>query len=502
MSVIFIRHIFRAKLSLNIRLIMKTHFTEEWKNWIKTNVDAGQNKDGLFKILIDEGYDYTTIKNEMGYEPKLPVAFLINPFNATKQRDALLQQTLSSNTNGTALDPSQLFLPNAERFDSEQIELYTLKDFLNKEECEKIIALINKKKQPSALSSHEADQAFRTSSTCHLGKMDDDFMSEIDQRICKLIGIHSSYSETIQGQYYEVGQEFKPHTDYFENNEISTHANEMGQRTYTFMIYLNNVEAGGETVFPKIAKTFEPTLGTAVIWNSLHADGSTNAETLHHAMPIKKGYKAIITKWFRSRSYLTPSPSMQTKEANEYITNYTKTGIHKQYLDDHLFQEIVEFYNTNKTQMVDEHVPGDFIYNKGEDKKSSSLVELSPELKEKIHDTMKPLLEQWCGETLEPTYVYGIRIYHDNAVLKEHRDRLETHIISVIINVNQEVNEDWPLVIEDNYYRQHHVVLKPGEMVFYEGARLKHGRPIALQGKSFANIFCHFKPAGYIPQTL
>ena len=56
---------------------------------------------------------------------------------------------------------------------------------------------------------------------------------------------------------------------------------------------------------------------------------------------------------------------------------------------------------------------------------------------------------------------------------------------------------DWPLVIEDNYYRTHHVMIKPGDVVLYEGGRLLHGRPIAFEGKAFANLFCHFKPVGY-----
>ena len=107
-------------------------------------------------------------------------------------------------------------------------------------------------------------------------------------------------------------------------------------------------------------------------------------------------------------------------------------------------------------------------------------------------------MEEWCGVELEPTYVYGIREYHNGAVLKMHRDRIDTHIISAIINVDQETDVDWPLVIEDNYYRQHHVFLKPGDMVFYEGGRLLHGRPITFEGKSFANMFCHFKPVNYI----
>jgi hypothetical protein len=64
----------------------------------------------------------------------------------------------------------------------------------------------------------------------------------------------------------------------------------------------------------------------------------------------------------------------------------------------------------------------------------------------------------------------------------------------------QKVDKDWPLVIDDDDYRQHHVILKPGDMFFYEGARLRHGRPFEFIGDSFANIFCHFSPIDYIPR--
>jgi prolyl 4-hydroxylase len=63
--------------------------------------------------------------------------------------------------------------------------------------------------------------------------------------------------------------------------------------------------------------------------------------------------------------------------------------------------------------------------------------------------------------------------------------------------VAQQLNRDWPLCIEDNSYRQHWLLLKPGDMVFYEGGRLLHGRPEPLDGQAYANIFCHFKPVTY-----
>ena len=124
------------------------------------------------------------------------------------------------------------------------------------------------------------------------------------------------------------------------------------------------------------------------------------------------------------------------------------------------------------------------------------MVELDTNLKKEIHLHLKPILEQWSKTKLEPTFVYGIRVYGKDAVLKEHRDREKTHIVSAIINVSQNVDVDWPLVIEDHYYRKHEIVLSPGEIIIYEGAKLKHGRPQPLQGEKYANIFCHFRISG------
>ena len=65
-------------------------------------------------------------------------------------------------------------------------------------------------------------------------------------------------------------------------------------------VRLVGVEAGGETSFCNIGKDIAPRRGMAVIWNSLNHDGSPNRDTMHHGTPVLAGYKAIITKWFRT----------------------------------------------------------------------------------------------------------------------------------------------------------------------------------------------------------
>ncbi len=461
--------------------LLKKEFNDEWRDWIRVNLQAGCDKNGMFKILWDEGFRYGLIKDALEFEPILPLDQIINPLKPPPINKA---ETAKS-----------LFIPNAEKWPLDRLEFYILDDFLNKEECEKLIALTMDSLRPSTITEkNETDKFFRTSRSCDLGLIDDDLIKETNRRICAVMGLDPAYSETIQGQHYEVGQEFKAHTDYFEAHELSEFSRELGrelgQRSYTFMIYLNDVEDGGETSFPNINQTITPKHGRAVIWNSLNPDGTTNQNSMHQGHPVKKGCKTIITKWFRTQAGLP----VLLREINENISNHTPIGFKKDVLPKTLFDKITTFYHQNRGDQIVETAAKDFIEGHNKSETGSSLVELPQSLRDEINACLKPDLETWSGITLEPTFVYGIRLYHMGATLKEHRDRVDTHIISVIINVDQEVNEDWPLAIEDNYYRRQEIFLRPGDVVFYEGARLLHGRPKPLDGVNYANIFCHFKP--------
>ena len=46
----------------------------------------------------------------------------------------------------------------------------------------------------------------------------------------------------------------------------------------------------------------------------------------------------------------------------------------------------------------------------------------------------------------------------------------------------------------NNKYTGDFNVFQPGELVWYESARLLHGRPDPFQGEYFDNLFIHYKP--------
>ena len=66
----------------------------------------------------------------------------------------------------------------------------------------------------------------------------------------------------------------------------------------------------------------------------------------------------------------------------------------------------------------------------------------------KLWDAVKSTIEEWSDTEQKPTSMYGIREYTANVVLSPHVDRLPL-VSSCIVNVAQDVDEDWPLEIYD-----------------------------------------------------
>lgn len=184
-------------------------------------------------------------------------------------------------------------------------QLYSWDNLLTEKECSNLIKIIDNKSRPSTVSN-PTDSAivsdYRTSQTADLHYFDDPFYLEIDKKITTALGLGPFLGETAQAQRYEPGQYYKEHWDFFSplTPEYKIYCEWMGQRTWTTMIYLNDVEKGGETYFKHLKLKIKPKQGTMVAWNNVYKNGIPNLKTLHEALPPISGNKYVITKWFRS----------------------------------------------------------------------------------------------------------------------------------------------------------------------------------------------------------
>jgi len=96
------------------------------------------------------------------------------------------------------------------------------------------------------------------------------------------------------------------------------------------------------------------------------------------------------------------------------------------------------------------------------------------ELYEAIAEAARLSIQEWTGLELTSTSVYGIRIYKEGSVLAPHVDRLPL-ISSAIINVDQDVDEPWPLEVIGHNGVAENVTMLPGDLVLYESHSVIHG---------------------------
>jgi prolyl 4-hydroxylase len=68
-------------------------------------------------------------------------------------------------------------------------------------------------------------------------------------------------------------------------------------------MYLNDVEEGGETYFPKLNFSVAPKKGMAVYFEYFYDNHHLNELTLHGGSPIIDGEKWAATQWMRRKRY-------------------------------------------------------------------------------------------------------------------------------------------------------------------------------------------------------
>jgi prolyl 4-hydroxylase len=70
-------------------------------------------------------------------------------------------------------------------------------------------------------------------------------------------------------------------------------------------------------------------------------------------------------------------------------------------------------------------------------------------------------------------------------------------VFSAIINVAQDVDEDWILEVIGHDGYAMNLTMNPGDMILYESHSIIHGRPYPLRGNLYGNCYIHFEPIGY-----
>jgi prolyl 4-hydroxylase len=122
---------------------------------------------------------------------------------------------------------------------------------------------------------------------------------KIDTTIATLTNTHVNQGEALSLLRYEEGQEYKPHYDALSVGQDAAIFQDGGQRIKTALVYLNTVEKGGCTVFPKLNLKVAPVQGSMLVFPNTDEQEKTILNSYHAGEKIIDENKWLVTKWIR-----------------------------------------------------------------------------------------------------------------------------------------------------------------------------------------------------------
>ena len=213
-------------------------------------------------------------------------------------KDAQVREVTIFSHNGNKIKTEDREINIIARF--EEPLVVVLGSVLDDEECETLIQLSKDLLQRSKIGSTKEVSDIRTSSGAFLTDVKNNILTRVEKRVSAIMGIPIEHGEGLHILNYRPGQEYKEHLDYFTPTSKAAKNN----RISTLVLYLNDVEEGGTTFFPKLNLTVCPQKGMAVYFEYFYNDPILNELTLHAGAPVVKGEKWIATQWMRRQKVI------------------------------------------------------------------------------------------------------------------------------------------------------------------------------------------------------
>lgn len=279
----------------------------EWQDWIAGNVLRGCIDADMLSAMREQGFE--------AHYAQTAIAVVRSMTERVQQADP------AALTPYTA-DPPRLAEANRlQAGDREVSVLFSVRDpnvalidgLLSAQECEQLIALSTGKLRRSEVVANDGTlgiSGVRSSEGTHFAHAENEIVDRLERRISALFDKPVAHGEPLQILHYGCGGEYLPHHDYFDPGQPGSrvHLANGGQRVATVVVYLNDVESGGETRFPQLELAVRPRRGAAVCFEYANAAGGLDSRLLHAGAPVIRGDKWIATKWLRAGAWGAAKP--------------------------------------------------------------------------------------------------------------------------------------------------------------------------------------------------
>lgn len=179
---------------------------------------------------------------------------------------------------------------------------------LSADECRLLVCaarpMLRRSRTFFPLTGQPVEREIRTSADASFDPIMEDFaLRTIQLRMARSARMELTHGEQLIVLRYRPGEEYRPHRDYRPPAALENDRPQAGNRTRTICVYLNNVDAGGETEFPLASVRISPQAGRAVVFDNLLPSGTPDPRSLHAGLPVERGEKWLATLWLRQKRY-------------------------------------------------------------------------------------------------------------------------------------------------------------------------------------------------------
>ncbi|HSD36584.1 MAG TPA: 2OG-Fe(II) oxygenase [Rhodocyclaceae bacterium] len=287
---------------------------EQWGTWLRQKIEQRTAPEMLIKAMTGAGFDaqaatYIVLSAVSPGAPpagSAPKSVRIPPFPTPATASTYVNDVVPIST-GNTIDAGDRIVEVTMRLERPCVMMFD--NVLSDEECAGVIERAEPRLKPSAVVNPETGKSelsqHRVSEGMVISRCEDAFITVLEERIARLLNWPLENGEGMSVLRYKIGDQYHPHYDYFppQNPGSQRKMAVGGQRVSTLIMYLSDVEAGGETFFPRIGLSVTPKKGSAVYFQYCNADGGVDPLSFHGGRPVVAGEKWIMTKWMRQQRF-------------------------------------------------------------------------------------------------------------------------------------------------------------------------------------------------------
>lgn len=220
---------------------------------------------------------------------------------------------------------------------SKELNVHMIDNFITPEECAHMIEISKPSMKASLVSETEGgvESDGRSSKNAWIKHGHDEITLKIAMRIATFVNIPLENAEAFQVIHYRENAEYRNHYDsWLHDGSVKTLRcmKYGGARLKTALVYLNDVEEGGSTHFPRINVHVAAQKGRLLVFDNTYKDSNIRDHLSEHAgMPVIKGEKYAFNLWFREHDskklYSTFNPDYYYHNELEKYTNHIQHNV-------------------------------------------------------------------------------------------------------------------------------------------------------------------------------